>query len=168
MKDRVGAWRQAVEVSPLGTVRRPRLSALHDVLLVEDSEDDVELTLRAFGRYDPDRKIVVVRDGEEALECLLGEGRYADGEAVLPSLILLDLNLPKLSGLDVLKRIRSIEETRLLPVVVLSTSADQGDLQNCYDYGANSYIRKPVDYKDFEDLVSRVCRYWLELNMGPD
>lgn len=144
------------------------MNAWDDVLLVEDSEDDVELTLRAFSRYDPDRKIVVVRDGEEAIEYLLGEGRYADGERVLPSLVLLDLNLPKLSGLDVLMRIRSTEKTKLLPVVVLSTSADRSDLESSYESGANSYIRKPVDYKDFEELVNRVCRYWLELNMGPD
>jgi two-component system response regulator len=139
-----------------------------DILLVEDSADDVELTLRAFRRHDPIQQVVVAQDGEQAVEYLFGEGRYAGcGPAPLPELVLLDLNLPKLNGIEVLRRVRHDTRTRLLPVVMLSTSAEPSDLESCYVGGANSYVRKPVDYQDFQELVSQLGRYWLGLNKRP-
>jgi two-component system response regulator len=139
-----------------------------DILLVEDSADDVELTLRAFRRHDPVQHVVVAQDGEQALAYLFGEGRYAGrGCAPLPELVLLDLNLPKLNGIEVLRKVRHDPRTRLLPVVMLSTSAEPSDLESCYAGGANSYVRKPVDYQDFQELVRQLGRYWLGLNKGP-
>jgi two-component system response regulator len=139
-----------------------------DVLLVEDSPDDIELTLRAFRRHDSIHEVAVARDGEEALEYLFYEGRYAgQGPGPLPQLVLLDLNLPKLNGVEVLRRIREDPRTRLLTVVMLSTSSEPGDLELCYAGGANSYVRKPVNYQDFQEVVRLLGRYWLGLNRRP-
>lgn len=139
-----------------------------DILLVEDSPDDIELTLRAFRRHDPVQRIAVVEDGEEALEYLFAEGRYRERNASRqPDLVLLDLHLPKLSGLDVLVRLRADPRTSLLPVVMLTTSAEPADLENSYAEGVNSYVRKPLDYQDFVEVVGQLERYWLELNRRP-
>lgn len=139
-----------------------------DILLVEDSVDDIELTLRAFRRHNPLRQVVVVQDGEEALEYLFGEGRYEAREPEpLPEFVLLDLNLPKLNGVEVLRRLRRDPRTNLLPVVMLTTSAEPGDLERCYSGGANSYVRKPVDYQDFVEVVRQLGGYWLGLNRRP-
>jgi two-component system response regulator len=141
---------------------------MSDILLVEDSADDIELTLRAFRRHNPIQRVVVVEDGEQALEYLFGEGRYAgSGPVRLPELVLLDLNLPKVNGIEVLRTVRRDPRTRLVPVVMLSTSAEPSDLESCYAGGANSYVRKPVDYQDFQDLVEQLGRYWLGLNKRP-
>lgn len=140
-----------------------------DILLVEDSIDDIELTLRAFSRQQPVQKVAVVQDGEEALEYLFCEGRYLGrSEEAPPALVLLDLNLPKLSGVQVVRRMRADPRTQLVPVVMLTTSAEPGDLIECYAGGANSYVRKPVDYQDFTEVVGQLGRYWLDLNRRPE
>jgi len=132
------------------------------ILLVEDNEDDELLTIRALQKNNILNEVVVARDGAEALDCLFG-----DNAVRLPQLILLDLNLPKISGLEVLKRIRSEEKTRLLPVVVLTTSDEEKDRVSSYSLGANSYIRKPVDFEQFSESVRQLGMYWLVLNKGP-
>jgi CheY-like chemotaxis protein len=131
------------------------------ILLIEDNADDVELTRLALRETDLPTRMVVARDGAEALEALLGEG------AIRPQLVLLDLKLPKLDGLDVLRRVRADERTRNLPVVVLSSSLEDEDLARCYALGANSYVRKPVDFARFVDVVNRLGIYWLVLNELP-
>jgi two-component system response regulator len=139
-----------------------------EILLVEDSIDDIELTLRAFRRQEPTRRVAVAQDGEEALEYLFCEGRYLGRSGdERPALVLLDLNLPKLTGIEVVRRLRADARTSLLPVVMLTTSADPGDLEECYAGGANSYVRKPVDYQDFTEVVRQLGQYWLGLNRAP-
>ncbi len=129
------------------------------ILLVEDNADDEQLTLRAMRHSEVPNTIRVVRDGAEALEALFSEG------AVLPDLVLLDLKLPKVSGLEVLQRIRAEAKTRTLPVVVLSSSDEERDIVACYDIGANSYIRKPVDFDEYIDAVGQLGLYWLRMNL---
>ncbi|PKN50875.1 MAG: two-component system response regulator [Deltaproteobacteria bacterium HGW-Deltaproteobacteria-13] len=135
------------------------------ILLVEDNPDDVELTLRAFKQNNISNKVVVARDGVEALDYLNGIGMH-EGRDVkdVPVLILLDLKLPRINGLEVLKKIRSNEMTRLLPVVILTSSIEKNDLINCYETGANSYVRKPVDFKEFSDAIKSLGLYWLIMN----
>ena len=128
------------------------------ILLVEDSEDDIELTRRAFRRNNLKNELIVARDGAEALARLL------DGDRDLPEIVLLDLKLPKIDGHEVLRRIRANERTRLLPVVVLTSSNEQRDLVESYSEGANSYVRKPVDFEQFVDAVRQLGLYWLVLN----
>lgn len=138
------------------------------ILLVEDNPDDELLTLRAFKKNNISNAIVVARDGVEALEYLFGNGDGAGREAqVLPELILLDLKLPKVDGLQVLRRIRADERTRLLPVVILTSSNEERDMIDGYSLGANSYIRKPVDFEQFVDAVRQLGLYWLVLNQTP-
>jgi two-component system response regulator len=138
------------------------------ILLVEDNDDDVELTRRAFEKSRIVNEMVVVRDGQEALEYLFVTGAHAGRDpAIMPSVILLDLNLPKLSGLDVLSRIRAEERTRRLPVVILTTSKEEKDVIGGYDLGANSYVRKPVDFAEFADAARQLGLYWLLLNEPP-
>nr|WP_184040547.1 response regulator [Chitinivorax tropicus] len=135
------------------------------ILLVEDNPDDEMLALRAFKKNNISNEIVVARDGVEALDYLFGTGAHADRtESVHPALILLDLKLPKLDGLGVLKALREDARTQLIPVVVLTTSKEEDDLLKCYSLGANSYIRKPVDFNQFIDAVRQVGLYWLVLN----
>lgn len=135
------------------------------VLLVEDSPDDVDLTLRAFKSSHLMNEIVVVNDGVEALDYLFGDGAGPNRE--LPQLILLDLNLPRVDGLAVLRRIRAEERTKLLPVVILTTSKEEQDITQSYSLGANSYIRKPVDFIQFSQAVQQLGLYWLVLNEAP-
>ena len=138
------------------------------ILLVEDNPDDEALTLRAFRKSKIGNTIVVARDGVEALDYLFGTGIHQDRDpGNMPSLILLDLKLPKVDGLEVLQGIRNHQLTRLLPVVVMTSSKEQEDLVNSYSLGANSYIRKPVDFDQFMAAVQQLGLYWLVLNESP-
>lgn len=138
------------------------------VLLVEDNDDDVELTLRSFQKQNLPNKIVVARNGIEALDYLFSTGRYSGRpKAETPVLVLLDLKLPKMDGLEVLRRIRSETSTQAIPVVVLSTSSEVKDKTESYRLGANSYIRKPLDFEQFMDMTRQLGTYWLVLNDPP-
>ena len=138
------------------------------ILLVEDNPDDEELTRLAFAESRVANELVVVRDGQEALDYLFANGKYAGRDVcVRPQLILLDLNIPKVDGLEVLRRIRADELTKLLPVVVLTTSKEEQDLLDSYSSGANSYIQKPVDFNQFIEVVRQLGLYWLVLNEVP-
>ncbi|HML23169.1 MAG TPA: response regulator [Aggregatilinea sp.] len=138
------------------------------ILLVEDNPDDVSLTLRAFRKSNLGIHVDVATDGAEALEYLFKTGAYTiDNNGELPALVLLDLKLPKLDGVEVLQHLRADERTRLLPVVILTSSREQEDLIGCYSHGANSYIRKPVDFDRFSSVVQQLGIYWLELNESP-
>jgi two-component system, response regulator len=135
------------------------------ILLVDDNPDDVDLTLRAFKQNNILNKVVVARDGVEALDYLSGTGNYAGRDAKdLPVVVLLDLKLPKIDGLEVLKTIRSNEITKLLPVVILTSSIEENDVASGYKLGANSYVRKPVDFTEFVDAVKLLGLYWLIWN----
>jgi two-component system response regulator len=139
-----------------------------DILLVEDNPDDVTLTLRAFKRSHVMNTITVARDGIEALDFLFARGAYEDrAGAPLPTLIILDLKLPKLDGLGVLKALRADRRTRLLPVVILTSSKEEQDLISGYSLGANSYVRKPVDFAEFVEAVKVLGIYWLMMNQSP-
>ena len=135
------------------------------LLLVEDNPDDEALTLRAFAKNNISNEVVVARDGVEALDYLFGIGTYAGRDVrIQPQVILLDLKLPKLDGLDVLRRLRADERTALLPVVILTSSKEDEDRIQSYRLGANSYIRKPVDFLRFMEAVRQLGLYWLVLN----
>jgi len=138
------------------------------ILLVEDNPSDVGLTRRAFEKYYISNELVVAEDGQEALDYLFGMGIYADRDiTILPALVLLDLKLPRLDGLEVLRRIRGHPETRRLPVVILTTSREEEDIAESYDLGANSYIRKPVNFQQFAEALRQLGLYWLVLNEPP-
>ena len=137
-----------------------------NILLVEDNQDDVDLTLRALAKQ-ATIDIDVVRDGGEALDYLLRRNAYENESKPLPDLVLLDINLPKLSGVEVLKELRRHEPTKLLPVVMLTTSKQERDILESYAGGANSYVRKPVDYPEFVTAVNQLGVYWLGLNQAP-
>ncbi len=138
------------------------------ILLVEDNPDDVELTLRSLRKNNIMNEVVVVGDGVEALDYLLGTGAHAGRDlSVMPAVILLDLKLPRIDGLEVLRRLRADERTELLPVVILTSSKEEQDLINGYKLGANSYVRKPVDFTQFSEAVKQLGLYWLLLNEPP-
>jgi two-component system, response regulator len=135
------------------------------ILLVEDNLDDEQLTLRALKKNNIVNDVVVARDGAEALDYLFGTGAYAGRDlTVMPQVVLLDLNLPRIGGLDVLRRIRGDERTKFLAVVILTSSKEDEDLLRGYSLGANSYVRKPVDFAQFTDAVKTLGLYWLLLN----
>jgi two-component system, response regulator len=135
------------------------------ILLVEDNPDDEALTIRALNKSNIRNEVVVARDGTEALDYLFGRGAYEGRNTrVLPQLVLLDLKLPKVDGLEVLRAIRGDERTKGLPVVILTSSKEDADLIQGYDLGANSYVRKPVDFVAFADAVRQLGLYWLVLN----
>ncbi len=135
------------------------------ILLIEDNPDDVALTLRALEKNNIKNDVVVVHDGAEALDYLFGTGPYAGRDlTVVPQVTLLDLKLPKIDGLEVLRRLRANGLTRLLPVVILTSSNEEQDLINGYGLGANSYVRKPIDFGQFMDAVRQLGLYWLILN----
>jgi two-component system response regulator len=138
------------------------------ILLVEDNPDDQALTLRAFKKHNITNEVVIARDGSEALDYLFGIGRHAGRDPSLaPQLVLLDLKLPKVDGLEVLRQLRADERTRLLPVVVLTSSTEERDVVESYRLGANSYVRKPVDFTEFIEAARQLGLYWLLLNQPP-
>ena len=138
------------------------------ILLVEDNPDDEALTLRSLNRNNQLNEVIVTRDGAEALEYLFCTGKYSGrDESGRPEVVLLDLKLPKVDGLEVLRRIRSDERTRLLPVVVLTSSDEEPDMRESYRLGANSYVRKPVDFGRFAEAVRQLAVYWLAINQPP-
>jgi two-component system response regulator len=138
------------------------------ILLVEDDPDDEALALRALRRGGIPHTIVVVRDGVEALDYLFATGTHADRDpAAMPQVVMLDLKLPRLDGLEVLRRIRADRRTQFLPVVILTSSDEERDRLNGYRYGANSYVRKPVDYDQFAESIRQLGLYWLLLNRPP-
>ncbi len=138
------------------------------ILLVEDNPDDEALAIRALKRHHIGNEIVVARDGVEALDYLFGTGMYADRDINnKPSVVLLDLKLPRLNGLEVLRRLREDSRTKFLPVVVLTTSSEEGDVIDSYSLGCNSYIRKPVDFVQFSEAIRQLGMYWLLMNEPP-
>lgn len=135
------------------------------ILLVEDNPDDVELTLRAFERSKITNEVVVARDGEAALDYIFCRGAFVNREPhLMPEVVLLDLKLPKVDGLGVLRALRGNEQTRLLPVVVLTSSNEENDIISSYHLGANSFVRKPVDFAQFVEAARNLGLYWLVLN----
>ena len=135
------------------------------ILLIEDNEDDQRLTLRALRRNNIMNEVVVACDGQEAVDYLFGTGSFAGRDlSVMPAVVVLDLNLPGLSGLEVLKRIRATPETRRIPVVVLTSSSDESQIEESYAMGANSFVQKPNDPSDFSEMVLQMAMYWLLLN----
>lgn len=138
------------------------------ILLVEDNPDDEALTLRALQKNKIKNEVMVVRDGAEALDYFFATGPYAGRDvSVMPQIVLLDLKLPKVDGLEVLRRLRADPRTKLLPVVILTSSNEEKDLIDGYDFGANSYVRKPVDFVQFTEAVRQLGLYWLLLNQTP-
>lgn len=136
--------------------------------MVEDNPSDIALTRRAFQKVGVTDMLAVVEDGQEALDFVNASGRFGNRRAdELPIIILLDVNIPGLNGLEVLKRIKSNEKTRSIVVVMLTTSSEESDLKQAYISGANSYIRKPVDFQKFADMISQLSRYWLSVNEPP-
>ncbi len=138
-----------------------RSGADRRIVLVEDNPDDVALTKRAFGKAGIANEVVVIGDGAEALDLL---PELCGDLAELPGLILLDLNLPRIGGIEVLRAIKASERTQVVPVVILTSSSDQQDVLECYRHGANGYVRKPVKPADFSDAISAIGHYWLRLN----
>ena len=154
-------------VRAFGRLARGEMSS-KVILLVEDNPDDELLTLRALRKTGVQNKVVVAHDGVEALDYLFASGPHAGRDpAAVPQLVLLDLKLPRVDGLEVLKRLRSDERTRRLPVVILSSSKEQRDMLDGYGFGANSYVRKPVNFEQFVTVVELLRRYWLGLNEDP-
>ncbi len=138
------------------------------ILLVEDNADDEKLTLRALKKNNIRNVVVVARNGAEALDYLFGTGAYAGRDLkLMPQVVLLDLKLPKLDGLEVLRRVRADNRTKLLPVVILTSSNEEQDRINGYGLGANSYVRKPVDFSQFSEAARQLGLYWLVLNESP-
>jgi CheY-like chemotaxis protein len=138
-----------------------------EILLIEDNPDDVQLTLHALQKHHISNRIQVLEDGAEALDFLFREGAFANREQDMPKVILLDLKLPKLNGIEVLRKIKEDSRTNKIPVVALTSSREDLDIEKCYGLGVNSYIVKPVDFAQFGDAVREVGLYWLLLNQAP-
>jgi len=140
------------------------------ILLIEDNPDDVELTLRAFKKNNLNEEIIVKRDGREAMDYFFGANGTAMKEKIkdAPALVLLDLKLPQISGIEVLKKMKSHAKTKSIPVVILTSSREEDDLRECYAIGCNSYVRKPIDFNEFTNTVKQMGIYWLSINEIPD
>jgi two-component system, response regulator len=139
-----------------------------NILLVEDNPDDVELTIRALKKHNIANNLFVVNDGEEALDFIFAQGKYSERNFLnFPKVVFLDLKLPKVDGIEVLKAIKSNEETKSIPVVVMTTSQEERDIIDSYKFGVNSYITKPINFEKFVDIVSQLGFYWLILNKNP-
>ena len=139
-----------------------------EILLVEDNLDDAEMTVHALRKNNLANKLIHMKDGEEALDFLFGTGKFIGRDVNLkPSLILLDLKMPKVDGLEVLERVKSNESTKKIPVVILTSSKEDPDVSKCYELGANSYIVKPVEFQSFIKAVSELGMYWMILNQPP-
>jgi CheY-like chemotaxis protein len=166
-----GPKAQSTREPPFALLYQQREKRQHNgkiILLVEDSPDDALLTLRALKKNNILNEVVVVNDGAQALDYLFGMGEYASRDArVMPQLVLLDLQVPNVEGLQVLRRLRNDSRTKLLPVVILTSSDEEQDIVSSYQLGANSYIRKPVDSAQFTEAVQQLRLYWLVLNQGP-
>ncbi len=143
------------------------LNQLIRIMLVEDNPDDVELTVHALKKNNIINPVAVARDGQEALDYLFYKGKYAGANHELPNVILLDLKLPKVDGIEVLQKIKGDRKLKLIPVVVLTSSKEESDLIKSYDLGVNSYIRKPVDFDQFVETVRQIGFYWLLINEQP-
>jgi two-component system response regulator len=138
------------------------------ILLVEDNEDDIELTIRTLKKNNIINNVIIAHDGREALDYLFGVGIYSNRDtSVMPVIVMLDIKLPKISGLEVLREIRHNERTKLLPVVILTSSDEERDLVESYEQGANSYVRKPVHFSEFQKAIKHLALYWLILNNAP-
>jgi len=138
------------------------------ILLVEDDPDDVELILRSLKKYNISNKVTVVSDGQEALDYLFAGGAYANlDKETMPAVVLLDIKMPKIDGIEVLRRLRADERTKFLPVVMLTSSKEEQDLVNSYKYGCNSYVRKPIEFDELAEAVSKLGLYWLLINEAP-
>lgn len=139
-----------------------------EILLVEDNMDDAEMTIRALRKKNLSNRLTHLTDGEEALDFLFGRGKFKERDINLkPKLILLDLKMPKIDGMEVLEKVKSHSETKKIPVVVLTSSKEDPDLRKCYELGANSYIVKPVEFESFVNAVSELGLYWMLLNQVP-
>jgi CheY-like chemotaxis protein len=143
------------------------MKAMPDIILIEDNPSDVELTLDALKTHNLANKVKVLRDGAEALEYIFGMGKFAEESKARPMVILLDLKLPKVDGIEVLRRIRADERTRMIPVVVLTSSNEDRDRTESYKLGVNSYIVKPVEFEKFAAAVAQIGFYWIALNTPP-
>jgi two-component system, response regulator len=140
-----------------------------DILLVEDNPEDAELTIRAFKKHNITNRLIHLEDGVEALDFIFCRGKYSQREINNhPKVILLDMKLPKLNGLEVLRTIKSDSRTRTIPVVIVTSSRQDPDIKNAYEYGANSYVVKPVDFNSFVEAMSQLGFYWLLVNQNPD
>lgn len=138
------------------------------ILLVDDNPDDIELTLLAFKKCNIQNPYFIAKDGEQAIEYLFAKGKYSNRDiSEMPTVVLLDLKLPKIDGINVLKTIRANAQTKLIPIVILSSSMEEKDLSECYIHGANSYIRKSIDFVQFVEEVKSIGNYWLYLNIEP-
>jgi len=139
-----------------------------DILLVEDNASDAEMTINALKESKLANNLLHVKDGEQALDFIFAEGKYADREMDnRPKLILLDLKMPKVNGVEVLTKIRSDERTRMIPVVILTSSKEDPDIAKCYELGANSYVVKPVEFEEFQKAISHLGLYWMIVNQHP-
>lgn len=138
-----------------------------EILLVEDSAHDAEMTMRVLKKRGIVNEIAWVKDGVEAIEYLFCEGEYANRDNGLPKLVLLDMKMPRMDGLQVLKRLKSSEKTQHIPIVMLTSSREEGDLMNSYLSGVNSYIVKPVDFEQFDETIAQIGMYWVLVNQAP-
>ena len=165
----IGFEKIIVELHKLNAVKKSHQTELsRRILLVDDDSNDIDLTFRAIQKLDSHFDIVVCRDGQDALDFLSATGKYKDRDkAELPRLILLDLNLPKVTGYHVLQAIREHPDTKYIPVVILSVSDSQADIAKCYSLGINSYITKPIDYQNFSNTIQELGQYWLDTNIPP-